>query len=487
MRCSLGRVRLTQKHGTTHKSSCRSQRTLTVICFAVLLLTFPFALAGPRSSPATIGDDSNWPQWRGPGASGVSSEKNLPIEWTESKNVQWKTEIPGRGHSSPIIWGKKIFLTTSIEGAVLSGAKAVTHIRRGQVYVHPDSVGGDHSYTIKILCLDRDSGKILWQKIAYEGPVFDDRHRKNTYASATPVTDGKYVWTLFDAEGVYCYDFDGNLVWKASLGKFAKMGMGNGMSPVLYENLLILQCDQEDGGPGSFITALDKLTGKEVWRVPRTQRKTWATPVLVRTPKRVELIASGAESTVSYDPATGKELWRAEGVISHAIPSAVTGHGMVFVSGGSSGQPKLAIAIRLGGSGDLKGTPYVVWKYNKGTAYVPSPILYGDYLYLMTDSGLLTCLDAKTGAVQYEGGRVPVPATFSASPVAFDGKILLTSEDGDTFIIKAGATYEVIRTNSLGEPVFASIAISAGKLFIRGAKHLYCIGNSNAADFRQLG
>ena len=285
------------------------------------------------------------------------------------------------------------------------------------------------------------------------------------------------MWTLFDAEGVYCYDFDGKLIWKTSLGKFAKMGMGNGMSPVLYENLVILQCDQEDGGPGSFIAALDKLSGKEVWRAPRTQRKTWATPVLVRTPQRTELIASGAESTVSYDPATGKELWRSEGVVSHAIPSAVTGHDMVFVSGGSSGQLKLAIGIRLGGSGNLKGPPYVVWKYNKGTAYVPSPILYGDYLYLMTDAGIITCLDAKTGEVKYEGGRVPMPATFSASPVAFDDKILLTSEDGDTFVIKAGPAHEVLRTNSLGEPVYASIAIGGGKLFIRGAKHLYCIGN----------
>jgi outer membrane protein assembly factor BamB len=434
----------------------------------------PSGSLGPLAAPSS--DDPNWPQWRGPGGSGVSTEKNLPTEWSDAKNVEWKTVIPGRGHSSPIIWGKRIFLTTSIEGPVVPGATAVTHIRRGQVYVHPDSVGGDHSYTIKVLSLDRETGKILWERTAHEGTVYDDRHRKNTFASATPVTDGKYVWTLFDAEGVYCYDFDGKLVWKTSIGKFAKMGMGNGMSPVLYDNLLILQCDQEDGGPGSFIAALDKLTGKEVWRTARTQRKTWATPVLVRTPQRTELIASGAESTVSYDPATGTELWRSEGVVSHAIPSAVTGHGMVFVSGGSSGQPKLAIGIRLGGSGDLKGTPYVVWKYNKGTAYVPSPILYGDYLYLMTDGGIITCLEAKTGQVKYEGGRAPVPATFSSSPVAFDDKVLLTSEDGDTFVIKAGPAYEVIRTNSLGEPVYASIAIAAGKLFIRGEKHLYCIG-----------
>jgi outer membrane protein assembly factor BamB len=448
----------------------------TFVTPGFVLVVCSLALSGFRAPVVTaFGDETNWPQWRGPGGSGVSTEQNLPTEWSETKNVQWKTEIPGRGHSSPVIWGKKIFLTTSIEGAVVPGAKAVTHIRHSEVYRHPDSVGGDHSYTIKVLCLDRETGKILWEKTAYDGTVYDDRHRKNTFASATPVTDGKYVWTLFDAEGVYCYDFEGKLVWKTSLGKFAKMGMGNGMSPVLYENLVILQCDQEDGGPGSFITALDKLTGKELWRVPRTQRKTWATPVLVRMPQRTELIASGAESTVSYDPATGKELWRSEGVVSHAIPSAVTGHGMVFVSGGSSGQPKVAIGIRLGGSGDLKGTPYVAWKYNKGTAYVPSPILYGDYLYLMTDGGIITCLEARTGEVKYEGGRAPVPATFSSSPVAFDDKILLTSEDGDTFVIKAGPAFEVIRTNSLGEPVYASIAIAAGRLFIRGEKHLYCI------------
>ncbi|MEK6304566.1 MAG: PQQ-binding-like beta-propeller repeat protein [Acidobacteriota bacterium] len=429
----------------------------------------------PLVSASGVETETNWAQWRGPNGSGISTDKDLPTEWSDTKNVQWKTAIPGRGHSSPIIWGKRIFLTTSIEGPVVPGAKAVTHIRRGQVYRHPDSVGGDHSYTIKVLCLDRETGKVLWERTAYEGTVFDDRHRKNTFASATPVTDGKYVWALFDAEGLYCYDFEGKLVWKTSLGKIAKMGMGNGMSPVLFEKLVILQCDQEDGGPGSFIAALDKLTGKEVWRVARTQRKTWATPVLVRSPQRTELIASGAESIVSYDPATGKELWHCEGTVSHAIPSAVTGHGMVFVSGGSTGQPKVAMGIRLGGSGDLTGSPYVVWKYNKGTAYVPSPIVYGDYLYIVTDGGIITCLEARTGEIKYEGGRVPVPATFTASPVAFDDKILLTSEDGDTFVIKAGPACEVIRTNSLGEPVYASIAIGAGKLFIRGDKHLYCI------------
>ncbi|HYE63991.1 MAG TPA: PQQ-binding-like beta-propeller repeat protein, partial [Pyrinomonadaceae bacterium] len=201
----------------------------------------------------------------------------------------------------------------------------------------------------------------------------------------------------------------------------------------------------------------------------------WATPVLVRTAKRTELIASGNEAVISYDPVTGKELWRRKGVESNAIPTPVATGEMVIVAAGFP--TKIAMAIPLGGSGEITDSN-LAWKYSKGTAYVPSPILYGDYLYLMTDRGILTCLDAKTGKVIYEGGRVPIPATFTASPVAFDGKILLTSEDGDTFVIKAGPQHEVLETNSLDEPVYASPALSDGKIFIRGEKNLYCISRS---------
>lgn len=249
--------------------------------------------------------------------------------------------------------------------------------------------------------------------------------------------------------------------------------MGTGTSPILYENLLIIQCDEENGA-ASFIVALDKNTGQEVWRTPRKVQVSWATPVLVSTAKRPELITSGSESIIAYDPATGKELWRHKGVESNAIPSPVANQEMVFISAGFPA--KIAMAIRLGASGDLTDSPSVAWKYSKGTAYVPSPILYGDYLYLTTDRGILTCLDAKTGAVKYEGGRIPVPATFTASPVAFEGKILLTSEDGDTFIVKAGPQHEILGTNSVGEPVYASPAVADGKIFIRGERNIYCIG-----------
>jgi len=441
-----------------------------------LLLTV--SIAGGFNTLAQSRDGfSNWPQWRGPQGMGVSEEKNLPVEWGADKNIVWKTALPGRGHSSPIVWDNKIFLTTSIEGEVVPGAKAVHHVRKGETWVHPDSVAGDRKHTLKVLCLDRDSGKILWERTAYEGLVYDDRHRKNSYASSTPVTDGKFVYAFFEAEGLYCYDFDGKLIWKTDVGKIAKMGMGPGTSPALYENMLFLQCDQEDGGPDvSFIAAVDKRTGKEVWRVKRIHRKTHATPLVVRAGDRVELIASGAETVISYDPSTGKELWRCDGVKGWAIPSAVAGHDMVFVSAGFPS--KRVIGIKLGGSGDLTGKSNVVWSYDKGTAYVTSPILYGDYVYLVSDKGILTCIEARTGEIKYEGGRVPAPASFSASAVAFDGKIFLTSEDGDTFVIKAGPAHEVIRTNSIGEVVLASPAISRGRIFIRGDKNLYCIGES---------
>jgi outer membrane protein assembly factor BamB len=417
---------------------------------------------------------ANWPQWRGPDGSGISTEKNLPGEWTPAKNIKWKTPIAGRGHSSPIVWGNHIFLTTAVEGEVVPGAKAVTHTSEGKEFLHPDSVGADHQHTFKVIAVNRDSGKIIWEAVAWQGTPYDNRHRKSSYAASTPTTDGKLVYAFFGTEGLYAYDFNGKLAWKADLGKLGTVGMGTGTSPILFDNLVIVQCDEENG-ESSFIVALDKKTGKEVWRTPRKVQVSWSTPLLVRAAKRAELIASGTEFVISYDPATGKELWRHKGVESNAIPSPVANSEMVFLVAGFPA--KIAMAIKLGGSGDLTGTPNVPWTYAKGTAYVPSPILYGDFLYLTTDRGILTCIDAKTGEVKYEGGRIPIPATFTASPVAFEGKILLTSEDGDTFIVKAGPKHEVLATNSIGEAVYASPAIADGSIFIRGEKNLYRIGS----------
>jgi len=438
---------------------------------------FMIVIAGALPYADSAAGRTQWPQWRGSDGSGVSTESNLPSEWGDGKNIRWKSPIQGRAHSSPIIWNDRIFLTTDIEGEMIPGAKAVVHYNEGKEFKHPDAIGAEHHHTMKVLCLKFDTGAQLWVQTAYDGGVYDDRHRKGSYAAATPATDGTLVYAWFGSEGLYCFDFSGKLIWKASLGKIGTLGLGVASSPVLYENLVILLCD-EDNGDKSFIAALDKKTGKEVWRTARKVEVSWSTPLIVRTPERAEVVCSGNAWIISYDPKTGRELWRSKGHESNAIATPLAGHGMVFVYAGFP--VKRTFAIKLGASGDLTGTPNVVWKYEKGTAYVPSGILYGDYVYLMTDRGILTCLDAKTGAVKYDNGRVPVPATFTASPIACDGKILLTSEDGETFVIKAGPEHQVLGVNSIGEPVYASPAVANGMIFIRGEKNLYCIAQGKS-------
>ena len=444
-----------------HASTCA-----TLVATLVLVLT-AFASAAFA--------DPNWPQWRGPDGQGISVETGLPTEWSATRNVKWKTPIAGRGHSSPIVWGKKIFLTTALDGQVIPGRTAgVTHkLSDGTDFVHPDAVGANLNHTFKVICIDRGTGKILWERVAYEGPVKDSRHKVASFASSTPATDGKLVFAFFGSEGQYAYDYSGKLVWKRYLGTIGTASVGYGVSPILYESLVIMLCD--DSGGHSFIAAFDKKTGKEAWRVARQVDITWSTPVLVHTGKRTELVTAAAEAIISYDPATGKELWRHKGLESNAVPTPVVSKDLVVLTSGSP--LKIALALRAGGSGDVTGTASLLWSYNKGTAYVPSPILYGEYVYLMTGNGSISCLDAQTGKVEYEGARVPKATMFLASPVAFEGKILLTSEEGDTFILKAGPKHEVLRTNSLGEPVYASPAIADGRIFMRGEHNLYAIGN----------
>jgi outer membrane protein assembly factor BamB len=412
----------------------------------------------------------NWPQWRGPGGQGVSSEKTLPTEWQPDKNIKWKTELPGSGHSSPVIWNDRIYVTAVVEGDVVPGAKAVEHLQGGKPWVHPDSVGADKKHTFKVMALDANTGKILWDQTAYEGTVFDARHRRSSFAGPTPATDGKMIYAYFGPEGLFAYDASGKLAWK-QVEKFPTLGLGTGTSPVLHENLVIIQRD-EDNGDNSTVVAYDKQTGKEAWRTKRPVQVSWGTPVIVDAGGRKELVTNGAELIIAYDPATGKELWQTKGVESNAIHTPLVGHGLVIVTAGFP--VKRVIAIR---PGDVPADKRVAWEYTKGTGYVLSNILYGDYVYLLTDNGIVTCLDPKTGAVKYEGGRVPVPARFMGSPVAFAGYVALTSEDGDTYMLKAGPAHEIVRTNSVDEPVYSSLAIANGKVYVRGQKHLFAIGN----------
>ena len=416
----------------------------------------------------------NWPQWRGPGSQGISRETRLPASWAPDRNVAWKVEVPGRGHSAPVVWNDRIFLTTAIEGEIVPGAKAVEHMDSGKPFLHPDAMGADRKQTYKVLAYDGKTGKLLWEHIAWEGAPFDSRHRKGSFASPSVATDGKLVFAYFGAEGVYAYDVDGKPVWKASVGQVKTLGLGAASSPLLYQDLLILQCD-DDSGEDSAIVALDTRTGKERWRTRRPVQVSWSTPVLVALGTRTELVTNGTEWIIAYDPSTGKELWRTKGVESNAIHTPVVGDGVVIVTAGFPA--KKTIAIKPGGSGDVTKTGQILWTYEKGTAYVVSPILYDDLLYLVNDRGVITAMDAGTGDIKYEGGRVPVPASFMGSPIAAEGKIFMTSEDGDTFVIRAGAKHEVLGTNSVGEPVYTTPAISNGRIYIRGEKHLFAIAN----------
>ncbi len=425
------------------------------------------ALAGATTTLSA----ENWPQWRGPGSQGISNEADIATEWSATRNVMWKAELPS-GHSSPIVWNDRIFVTAAVEGGVVPGATAVGHTVDGQVWLHPDSVAADRKHTLKVLALDARSGAVLWDRTAYAGTVYDARHRRSSFAGPTAVTDGRMVYAYFGPEGLYAYDFSGHLAWKL-VEHFKTLGLGTGTSPVLFENLVIIQRD-EDEGKASVIAAYDKQSGREVWKTMRPVQISWSTPVLVAASNRTELVTNGSELAIAYDPATGKELWRTKGVESNAIHTPLVGKGLVIVTAGFP--EKKVIAIR---AGTVPDDSRVAWTYAKGTGYVVSNILYGDYVYLLTDAGVVTCLDAATGAVQHEGSRPPVASHFMGSPVAFGGLIAMTSEEGETVLLKAGAKPEVVATNSIDEPVYSSPAIANGRIYIRGEKHLFAIGRAD--------
>lgn len=407
----------------------------------------------------------NWPQWRGPNSQGISKETQVPTEWGPQKNVAWKTPLPP-GHSSPVVWNDRIFVTAASEGEQIPGVVPES-VRIKQP--HPDSVAGDRKHTLKLLALDAKSGKILWEQTAYEGAMFDARHRRSSFAGPTAVTDGTMVYAYFGPEGLYAYDFSGKLAWKV-VEKFHTLGLGTGASPVLFGNTVIVQRDQDD--KTSVVVAYDKTTGKEVWKTQRPVQISWSTPVLVQAAGRTELVTNGAELVIAYDPATGKELWRTPGVRSNAIHTPLVGDGLVVVTAGFPA--KRTIAIRTGEQPEEKR---VAWEFNKGTGYVLSNILYQGQVYLSTDNGIVTALDAQTGKVIYEGGRPPRPTHFMGSAVAFNGMIAMTSEDGETFLIKAGPKHEIVRSNTIDEPVYSSLAIANGRIYIRAQQHLFAIGN----------
>jgi outer membrane protein assembly factor BamB len=443
-------------------------RALPSVLVAALGLSL--GLSAPLSGSAS----SDWPQWRGDGL-GVSADTRMLLDWSATNGVLWRTPLPGRGHSSPVVLAGRIYLTTDIEGAAIPGVKPVKHILEGEDFKHPEAFGANLRHELRVLCLDVKSGKVLWNQLAYAGPAFDDRHRKGGYDAPTIAARTDRVFAFFGSEGLYCFDTKGSLVWSNSVGGLATLGMGAAASPVLGRQTVIVQCDQ-DNGDNSFIAGFDQRTGQQLWKVARKVSVSWATPLVVKAGGREQVITSGLEKIVAYDTTTGEEIWSHAGLENNAVPSPVAGDKLAYLV---SGYPKKRVlAITLGAQGDLTGTTNVVWKYDKGAGYVPSPLLLGNDFYLMTDSGLLSCLDATTGAVRYDSERLPEPAKFTASPLAVAGHLLLTSEAGDTFVLRAGPKFEFVRKNPLGEKVYASLAAADGRLFIRGETNLFCVGES---------
>jgi outer membrane protein assembly factor BamB len=392
---------------------------------------------------AHAGAADNWPRWRGENGSAVSDHSPLPLKWGPKTNVRWKTAIPGKGFSSPIVWKDRVFCTSAFDG----GERRVVH------------------------CLDRKTGKILWSR-AIKDTEPEIASAMTGHAAPTPVTDGQSVVAFFGNAGVVCYDFSGKQLWHRKLGEF-ESELGLASSPVLYRDRVIMVCDHDGADYSSFdsfLIAMDLKTGKQVWKTPRRDLfRSWSTPILVPgAGKKLELIVNGQEALRAYDPATGKQRWQVTGMSGWVTPSPVFGHGLVFATSGKNGP---ILAVRPGGKGDVT-TRRVVWKVKTGGPYVCSPLLYKDYLYVHTEQGLLSCFQARTGKLQY---KERLAGKFIASAVAGDGKVYITNEDGTTFVVKAGPKFEVLARNALKEYSLASLAIAGGQLLLRTEKHLYCI------------
>jgi outer membrane protein assembly factor BamB len=426
----------------------------------------------------------HWPQFRGPGAAGVADGRPTAVEWNAEKNenILWKTPVPGLSVSSPIVWGARVFVTTAISSD--PDAK-FRHGLYGDVEPSPDVT----PHTWKVYALDKRSGKIIWERVAHTGVPRTKRHPKSTQNNSTPATDGKHVVVLFGSEGLYAFDWNGKRLWKKDLGPLNSgwfydpdYEWGSASSPIIWRNMVIVQCDIQEN---SFVAAFDIKTGRELWRTMRDEIPSWGTPTVYEGRARAELITHATKFIRGYDPLTGKELWRLAPNSEVTAPTPFAAHDLIFVTNGYRGiQP--IYAIRPGASGDISlqggatSSEAIAWSVKNGGPYMPTPVVYGDYLYVCANNGVLTVYEARTGARVYRERLGGTGGAFSASPVAADGKIYFTSEDGDVFVVKAGPKYELLARNPMGEVLMATPAISDGILIIRGMKSVYAIAPPKA-------
>jgi len=449
----------------------------------VTLALAPWSLASAQSQPQTRGAlkqlDSNWPQFRGPGARGVADGARLPDRWSATENIAWKTDLPGRGWSSPVVWGKSVFLATVVNRGVSEPPKTGLYL------------GGDRSQPATgihegwVYGLDLESGRVRWKEKVHEGQPSSPIHIKNSYASETPVTDGERVYFYFGNVGVFAHDLDGQLAWSKPMKPHrTRAGWGTASSPVLHGDRLYIVNDNEEA---SFLLALDKRTGREIWRVERDEKSNWSTPYVWQSGRRTEIVTPGSGKVRAYDP-DGRELWSLQGMSGITIATPFAGDDLLYITSGFvASRLRPIYAIRPGASGDISLSPgqtsnaSIAWCNPLAAPYNPSTLLYRDRLYVLHDRSLLAAYDAKSGAPLFERERIPQAGGFTASPWAADGRIYCLDEDGATFVFRAGDRFELLHVNRLAgdDMAMATPAVAGDRLLIRTAARLYCIAPSS--------
>ena len=437
-------------------------------CFWLVLSYTSLLIATASAVAADRVDEANWPQWRGPLATGASPQADPPLSWdADGTNIRWKTALPGRGHSTPIVWNDRIYLTTAIPvGDPLPP-------RPSTAPGNHDNLPVTHRHKFVAVAVDRASGKILWQKTLREDLPHEQGHHTASLASASPVTDGELVFFQFGSFGLYCLDTTGKQIWKQDFGLLQSLhGHGEGSSPVLHGETLIANYDHEGG---SFVVALDKRTGEPLWKVDRDEITSWATPIIVHQNGKPQVIISGTGRIRGYDLSTGKVLWECGGLSANVVASPVFGDGMVFA--GSSYDKRALLAIRLdGAAGDITDSRHIAWQRFRGTPYVPSPLLYDGALYFLTHyQGVLSRVNAQTGEDEPGAIRLEGISNIYASPVAAAGRIYVTDLDGTTIVLSAGPIPRTLAINRLADPISASPALAGRQMFLRGEKFLYCL------------